>query len=222
MSIKQRKQKRSRSLDAAELRRRERFYPDLSAPMIFAFAEAVSLFVICALLNIFVKTEKNTEIINMILFSALPLYLCTAGVVCLVYAIRSRRTHRARIESARFETEIYDMFRTVIDLPYAISDSSGKVMIINGALSDVLGFKSAVSGIPLSDFCSVPIKTLISEAKNREFYLTETIYELPEELELHESSVTRLADGRRYEAISYVFKLDGDNYYFIVFRAIED
>ena len=222
MSIKQRKQKRSRSLDAAELRRRERFYPDLSAPMIFAFAEAVSLFVICALLNIFVKTEKNTEIINMILFSALPLYLCTAGVVCLVYAIRSRRTHRARIESARFETEIYDMFRTVIDLPYAISDSSGKVMIINGALSDVLCFKSAVSGIPLSDFCSVPIKTLISEAKNREFYLTETIYELPEELELHESSVTRLADGRRYEAISYVFKLDGENYYFIVFRAIED
>ena len=222
MSIKQRKQKRSRSLDAAELRRRERFYPDLSSPMIFAFTEAVSLFVICALLNIFVKTEKNTEIINMILFSALPLYLCTAGVVCLVYAIRSRRTRRARIESARFETEIYDMFRTVIDLPYAISDSSGKVMIINGALSDVLGFKSAVSGIPLSDFCSVPIKTLISEAKNREFYLTETIYELPEELELHESSVTRLADGRRYEAISYVFKLEGENYYFIIFRAVED
>ncbi len=222
MSKKEKIQKNAGPSVHAGLRRNERFYPDLSAPMIFTFVEAVSLFVICALLNAFARTESNSEIITAACYAALPLYLCTAGIVCLVYTIRNRKTRRARLESARFETEIYDMFRTVIDLPYAISDSAGKVRIINGALQDVLGFKSAVSGIPLSEFCSVPIKTLISEAKNRDFYLAEAIYDLPEELELHESSITRLADGRRYEAISYIFKLEGENYYFIVFRAVED
>ena len=225
MSIKpkkQRKQKKSKLSESAEFRRNERFYPDLSAPMTFAFLEAVVLFLSCALLDLFFKTEQNSEIITYACYAALPIYLLTAGIVCLVYAVRSKKLRRARLESARFETEIYDMFRTVIDLPYAISDSMGKVKIINGALQDVLGFKSAMSGISLSEFCSVPIKTLISEAKNRSFYLTETIYELPEELELHESSITKLADGRRYEAISYVFKLEGENYYFIIFRAVED
>ncbi len=212
----------TRLSDHSGLRRNERFYPDLSAPMIFAFAEAVALFLVCAALDIFARTETNSEMINIMCYAALPLYLCTAGIVCLVYAIRSAKTRRARIESAKFETEIYDLFRTVIDLPYAISDSKGRVKIINGALQDVLGFKSAVSGIMLSEFCSVPIKTLISEAKNRDFYLGEPIFDLPEELEMHVSSVTRLADGRRYEATSYIFKLDGENYYFIVFRAVED
>ena len=225
MSKKIKKNKKNLKTKLSEhsgLRRNERFYPDLSAPMIFAFIEAALLLTICAALNIYARTEDNLEIVTTITFLVLPIYLLTAGIVCLVYGIRSSITRRARIEAARFETEIYDMFRTVIDLPYAISDSHGQVKIINGALQDVLGFKNAVSGMPLSEFCSVPIKTLISEAKNRSFFMGEQIYEFPEESDLHESSITALADGRRYEAISYIFKHDGENYYFIVFRAIED
>ena len=222
MSKKQKSDLKKRLHEHSGLRRNERFYPDLSAPMIFAFVEAVVLFLVCAALDIFARTESNSEVITIALYAALPLYICTAGIVCLVYAIRSNKTRRARLESARFETEIYDMFRNVIDLPYAISDSKGRVKIINGALQDVLGFKSAVSGIMLHEFCSVPIKTLISEAKNKDFYLGEQIFDHPEELEMHVSSITRLADGRRYEAISYIFKLDGESYYFIVFRAIEE
>ncbi len=222
MSKKQKKELKTRLAEHSGLRRSERFYPDLSAPMIFACIEAIVLFALCTALDLFVRNETNSDIITAVCYLSLPLYLCTAGITCLVYAIRNKKTRRARLESARFETEIYDMFRNVIDLPYAICDSKGKAMIMNGALQDVLGFKSAVSGIMLSEFCSVPIKTLISEAKNRDFYIGEQMFELPEELELHESSITRLADGRRYEAISYIFKLDGENYYFIVFRAVED
>ena len=130
MSKKNKKELKTGLSDHSGLRRNERFYPDLSAPMIFAFVEAVALFVVCAALDIFARTETNSDLINVICYAALPLYLGTAGVVCLVYAIRSAKTRRARLESARFETEIYDLFRTVIDLPYAISDSQGKVKII--------------------------------------------------------------------------------------------
>ncbi len=216
------KQKKIRPSDHAETRRHDRFYADLSAPLIFAVCEAAALFILCSLLDIFFRNEQNSQIVTAICHAALPIYLCSAGVVCLVYTIRSAKTKRARLEARLFETEIYDMFRSVIDLPYAVSDHAGKVRIVNGALQDILGFKRAMSGIALSEFCSVSIKTLISEAKNRDLYLNETIYDMPEELDLHESSVTKLADGRRYEAVSYIFKLEDDNYYFIVFRDVED
>ncbi|MGM9644653.1 MAG: DHH family phosphoesterase [Eubacteriales bacterium] len=207
----------------AEVKRSERFYPDLSAPMVFAFIEAVILFAICGYLELFAKADENAQAVTAICFLALPIYLLTAGIVCIVYAVRNAKTKRARIDARRLEGEIYDMFRTVIDLPYAVTDSQGKVKIINGALGDILGIKSAVNGMQISQFCSVPMKTLIFEAKNRDMFLSsESMYDMPEEAELHSSLITKLADGRRYKTVSYVFKLQDENYYFITFNDTED
>ncbi|MBR3879843.1 MAG: DHH family phosphoesterase [Clostridia bacterium] len=205
-----------------EVKRSERYYADLQAPMMFAFIEAALLFLMCTVLNLYVKTESNARLIELVCNLTLPIYLVSSGIVCLVYAVRNTKTRKARLESRRLESEIYDMFRSVIDLPYAIANGTGRVRVVNGALSDILGLKRATTGMPLSDFCSVPIKTLISEAKNRELFLSDSIYDMPEENGLHESSVTKLADGRRYSASSYVFKLREENYYFIVFRDVED
>ena len=216
------KDKISRLKEFDEVKRSERYYADLQAPMIFAFVEAVLLFLMCTVLNLYVKTESNAKLIELVCNLALPVYLVSSGVVCLVYAVRNTKTRKARIESRRLESEIYDMFRSVIDLPYAIANNAGQVRVVNGALSDILGLKRAINGMPLSDFCSVSIKTLVSEAKNREFYMSGNIYDRPEEKGLHESSITKLADGRRYAASSYVFKLRDESYYFIVFRDVED
>ncbi len=206
----------------AETARSERFYADLSAPMLFAFAEAVALFLLCSALNFFFRTEQNAEIVDAICTASLPIYIFSSGTVCLVYAIRNSKTKKARFEARQLETEIYDMFRTMIDLPYAVTNQSGEVKIVNGSLGDILGFKRAMSGMNISEFCTVPIKTLISSAKNRDLYITESIYDKPEENDLHVTSITKLADGRRYETVSYVFKLQGESYYFIIFRDTED
>ncbi len=216
------KEKISKMRELDEVKRSERFYADLQAPMLFAFIEALLLFLMCNILNVYVRTAENAELIELICFSALPIYFVSSGTVCLVYAIRNIKTKKARLDARRLESEIYDMFRSVIDLPYTISNGSGRIMVANGALSDILGLKRAVNGMQLSDFCSVPIKTLISEAKNRELYLSDQFFELPEEKDLHGSSVTKLPDGRRYRASSYIFKLREESYYFIVFRDIED
>ena len=216
------KDKISKMREFDEVKRSERYYADLQAPMIFAFAEAALLFLICTVLNIYVKNDGNAKLIELICNLSLPVYLVSSGIVCLVYAVRNTKTRKARLESRILESEIYDMFRSVIDLPYAIANSSGRVRVVNGALSDILGLKRATTGMPLSDFCTVPIKTLVSEAKNRELFLSDSIYDMPEERGLHESSITKLADGRRYSASSYVFKLRDENYYFIVFRDVED
>ncbi len=216
------KRNNSRINEYAEVKRSERLYADLSVPMLFAFLEAVFLLSACALMNMFFKTAENEETIYTLCSLSLPVYLFSSGTVCLIYALRNFRTKKARLEARRLESEIYDMFRAVIDLPYTVTDHFGNVKIINGALADILGSKNASGGMPLSRFCTVPIKSLISQAKNRELYLSEPIYDMPEERDLHGSSVTRLANGRRYEAESYIFKVAQDNYYFIVFKDVED
>ena len=152
---------------------------------------------------------------------ALPFYVCSAGILCTIYVARSAKVKRAKHDAKLLETEIYDIFRYIIDLPYAIIDSEGKVKIINGALQDILGFKRAVSGIDLYEICAVSVKTIMAYAKNRGAYLSDTVYDLPDDIDLHESAIATLADGKRYETVSYVFKVQGESYYFIAFRDVE-
>ncbi len=204
-----------------EIKRQERLYTDLSAPMIFIFIEAILLSALCIILDRVYHIQYNGITLSALYF-LLPAYIISAGTVCLIYAVKNSRSRKARIEERLFEGEIYDLFRTVIDLPYTVIEASGRVKLVNGALGDILGFKSALNGMSISDFCSIPVKALISESENKELFISDAIKDLPEEAELHTSLVTKLADGRRYRAISYIFRLRGENYYFVVFKDIED
>lgn len=204
-----------------QAKRSDRFSVELGAPLVFCTAEAIVLAAFCLIINLLFKTEANAQVISLITALALPFYVCSAGVLCAIYVVRAAKVKKAKQDAKMLETEIYDIFRYIIDLPYAVIDSEGKVKIINGALQDILGFKRAVSGIDLSDICPIPVKTVMAYTKNRSAYISETVYDLPEDAELHESAVAALADGRRYEAISYVFKVQGENYYFVVFRDVE-
>ena len=203
-------------------RRADRYSVDLSAPMIFCVVETLLLLALTILLNTLAQPalSRNTIVLmNMITF---VFYLGTAGVICLIYALKNARVRKARIEAAMLDTEIYDMFKHVIDLPYAISDENGNVKIINGALQDILGYRRAVTGISFSAICSVPIKTVTDAVRNREKHFDSDEYALPTDMNISKSMVTRLADGRRYEIISYSFKMRGEEYYFIVFRDVNE
>ena len=203
-------------------RRADRFNTDLSFPMIFCVIEAVVLLMFAAVLNIFFNIEGKTNITFVIFISMVLFYIFSAGSICLLYLLRANKTKRALHEANQLQTETYDMFKFVIDLPYAIVNSEGSVKIMNGALQDILGYKNAISGIPFSEICSIPMKNVIAGARNKDDYLAETIYDLPGESTGTESSVARLADSRRYEVMSYILKVRGENYYFTVFRDVED
>ena len=215
------KTKNSQYRNSNQAKRSDRFSVELGAPLVFCTAEAIVLATFCLIINLFFKTEENIQVIALITALALPFYVCSAGVLCTIYVIRSSKVKKAKQDAKLLETEIYDIFRYIIDLPYAVIDSEGKVKIINGALQDILGFKRAVSGIDLSEICTVPVKTVMASAKNRTAYIADTVYDMPEDADLHESAIAALADGKRYEAISYVFKVQGENYYFVVFRDVE-
>ena len=93
------KKKKIRRDEHSEVKRSERYYADLSKPMLFAFTEAFFLLAICAVLNVFFKTEENDKIISAVCSLALPIYILSAGVVCLIYVIRNSRTKKARLEA---------------------------------------------------------------------------------------------------------------------------
>lgn len=212
----------SNNKSISQNRRSSRFHVDLSFPMIFCVCEAIVLLGLLASLRIFFEDMSGTETVYRIAIAFFAFYIVSAGAICAFYLIRAAKTRRAKLNAAQLETEIYDMFRYVIDYPYAIIDRDGRVKVMNGALQDILGYKKAVSGIDVAEFCSVPMQTIAASAKNKEAYMSETVYNLPGDSTLPEIAVTRLSDGRRYEVVPYVFKVKGENYFFTVFKDTED
>ena len=56
-----------------EVKRSERYYADLQAPMIFAFIEAALLLLMCSILNYCFKTEENAKLIEFVCNLSLPI-----------------------------------------------------------------------------------------------------------------------------------------------------
>ena len=212
----------STNKNIAQNRRISRYSVDLGFPMIFCVSEAILLLGLLAFLKIFFNEMGSGETFHILSIIFFIFYVISAGAICTFYLVKALRARKARHEAAQIETEIYDMFRYVIDYPYAIIDREGKVKVMNGALQDILGYKKAISSIDISEFCSVPMQTIAATSKNRDAYINDTIYDLPGDATLPEIAVTRLSDGRRYEIIPYVFKVKGENYYFTVFKDTED
>ena len=212
----------SRNKNTAQNRRLARFSVDLAFPMIFCVAEAILLFGLLVVLQQIFHFEQNEAALMTVLTTFLAIYAVSAGFVCVFYFVKHLKAKKAREEERQIETEIYDMFRYIIDFPYAIIDRDGKVKVMNGALQDILGYKKAVSGISLSTFCSVPMQVIAANAKNKNSYINDTIYNLPGDSAIDQVAITRLSDGRRYEVVPYVFKVRGENYFFAVFKDTEE
>lgn len=212
----------SKQKNTVHSKRVARFSVDLITPMLFCFFEAILLLSLTAVLSIFNDGQKSEQLANLVSIIAIIFYLCSAGTLCLVYALKAKRVKKAKYEAMQTETEIYDMFRYIIDLPYAISDGEGRVKIMNGALQDILGYKNAISGIDFSEICSVPIKDIIHSARNREDYIEGELFDMPRPTVEQSNNIATLSDLKRYSITSYVFKIKGENYYFIVFKDIND
>ncbi len=208
--------------DVEHTRRADRFFVDLRIPLIICVAEAILILMLCiATYNSYDGGDSAFPPEQIFSFLFL-FYVISAGIVCAVYLVKYFRAKRAEEEARRINTEIYDMFRFVIDTPYTVVDESGKVRDISGALLDILGYKKSVSGMDFSELCQISVKALAARAKNREAYLSEPIYDLPEEAPLPDLPIVKLADGKKYEIHSYVMRAKEKNYYFAVFKDVEE
>lgn len=206
---------------STEEKRIERLHFDIRAPFIFAVSEAFVLLLLCGIITYFSNKGISVYNTNAILLAIIIFYALTAGSVCIFYSVKYHMIKVHEKAAREHNTEIYDMFRFVVDYPYAISDANGRIKVIGGALQDILGHSSAIGKLSISDFCSVSISELIARAINKQTYMAEDIYDLPEENDISEFPPVLLPDGKMYEVNCYCMKHNGTNYYFVAFKDID-
>ena len=195
---------------------------DLRAPFALAVAEALLLLGILALL-------AYLKIPHLPLFAlgALVLYLISAGITLLSYALRFARLKEAREAADQLNTDIYRMFRTVVDIPYAVVNAGGTVRVINTAMQDILGHRSPVCNIPVAEvFPGVTVEQLTAIAKESsplaEYGVPTGNFPAAPSGGTDRPTVVRLADGRRYRIDNYLLHRGDEHYFFLVFRDVND
>ncbi len=190
--------------------KKDAVYMDLRVP--FAVCAAVGLVLLgaCAMIG---RLNVPSLPLGWFGIGALSVFAVTCAVLFLIYLLRHLRLREAIAASEQISTDVYDMFRYVIDVPYAVIGKDGVVKIINSALQDVLGYHSPVCNIRLSEFCSVPIDIIAVSAHGARTgaHVSDLLPDGP---------VTRLGNGKRYELQSYPMQIDGEEYFFTVFRDV--
>lgn len=193
------------------------FRTDLRPPLIACAVIGFALLAVMTVLGFLSKTEfleeKNLPYYGLAL---LGLYAVSAGGILAAYLSRFRWITLSNQAAELMTTEVSDLFRYVVDIPYAIVSQDGMVKIVSGALQDILQYRSPVCNVPLSTFCTVGMKEIIGYAQTGEPVKDVTISPDGVPIDNTKPMITEL-EGRKYELKCYILRSRGKDYYFVVF-----
>ena len=147
----------------------------------------------------------------------IAIYAIIAGVMLVSSILKYIRINDFETAAENLNTEIYDMFKYVVDIPYAIVSADGVVKVVNGSLQDILGYKIPLCNVDLGVFCSAPIDEIAALAKKN----GEAISSSASFTSTENPLICNLG-GKRYEIIPYTMRSKGQDFYFIVFRDVSD
>ena len=145
----------------------------------------------------------------------------SGGGLLFAYLARYRRVSAANEAAELMATEISDMFRYVVDVPYAIVSADGMVKVVNGAMQSILQLRAPICNVPLSSFCTVPMKDIIGYAQTGAQVRDVTYNEDGAPIDNTRPMVTEL-QGRKYNLQCYTMRSRGKDYYFVVFDDVTD
>ncbi len=166
----------------------------------------------------------NTEIghgyLGLIL---LAMYLTITIITSAVYFVKLSRVREAEEAAELVNTEVCDMFRHVIDVPYAIMDEDGVVKVVNDALRDILEFKDPVCNTGFDSICSTPYTEVINsiaraDSLSGDMISSDSLFGQNEE----KGGVTVTINGRRFRAECSNMRVRSRNFYFVVFHDITE
>lgn len=192
---------------------------DARLPFVLTFAIGAVALLFLTILAYLADPEGDLVLYASVLL-AFDIAVC--GILLCAYLFRVRHLREVQAVADDMSADIYDVFKYVIDLPYAVSDSRGNVKVINRAMQDILGLKSPICNTPLATFCSISIQDIIRS--------TGEPYELrhARALDAHGEVVPgahgfhiHLGD-RRYELFAHGMRLRGQDYYLITFHDVSD
>ena len=195
---------------------------DMRMPMILC--AAIGFFLIALLAALALMSEMGllpTAHLWYYAVGLLAVYLLSGGGLLMAYLARYRRVSAANAAAELMATEISDMFRYVVDVPYAIVSADGTVKIVNGAMQDILQLRSPLCNVPLSSFCTVSMKDIIGYAQTGA-QVKDVIYnEDGAPMDNTRPMITEL-QGKKYNLQCYTMRVRGKDYYFVVFDDVTD
>ena len=192
---------------------------DLRMPFAITVAEGLLLLALVAIM-----AYLSLPRLPLIALAVLVFYLATAGSVLLAFVLRYAAMKRAEEAAEQISGDVYRMFRAEVDIPYAVVNGDGMVRVINSSLQSILGFRSPVCNLPLSDLCpGVSAEQLTAAARPAGAVGDDLPSVLSASAEADVNDVVvRLADGRRYRVDCYLMPREQDHYFFILFRDVND
>lgn len=149
------------------------------------------------------------------------IYAVSVGGTLWAYFVRHRRITLANDASELMSTEVSDMFRYVVDTPYAIINEHGSVKIVSGALQDILQLRSPICNVPIASFCTVPMKDIVAYAQNGGQVRDITVTEDGVPIDNTQPMITEI-EGKKYELRCYMMRSRGKEYYFVVFHDVSE
>ena len=194
---------------------------DLRVPFAICSAEGFLLLGLYTLLTYLGKPK-----LTMLGLVFLGVYVLSVGVIFTAFAWRMSRSRRNIRMAELLTADIYRLFRSVIDVPYAIMNEEGRVRVINSAMQTILGARSPVCDLPLSEVCpAVTREQLIAALRNPEDGEVPDLHSVPISTDA-KSGIDHVAvalnDGRRYLVEPYLLRQQSDTYYLLLFRDRND
>ena len=197
--------------------RKNMYRTDLRSPLISLAVIGLVLLLVVCLLPVVVPED-------LLLYFDLAIggfYLLLVGGILLGYLLRYNRIVLANDAAELLTTEIGDMFRYVVDVPYAIVNEEGGVKLVSGALQDILKLRSPICNLPLGSFCTVPMKEIIAYAQNGAQVKDISYTEDGVPVDNTKPMITTIGQ-RQYDLQCYVLRSRGKDYYFVMFNDITD
>ena len=194
------------------------FRSDLRPPLIIC---SVIGAVLLSILVAVTYTAQSMEQYRRYAIAAVAVYVVAVGVILGTQLRRYLKIRRANDAAEHMSSDLVDMFRYVVDIPYAVVTDKGIVKIVSTALQDILQIKNPICNIPLRNFCDVPISEIVAYAYNggqvRDLTFTADGVPVdrtkPMEVEL---------GGKKYDLRCYVLRSHGKDYYLVLFNDITE
>ena len=200
-----------------QIKKKSAFRTDLRPPLIVSAILGGVLLAAFTVLTLLVEPDE-LWIYGLALFGV---YAVATLCIVIPYLSRFRRVTLANDAAEMMNTEIGDIFRYVADIPYAVVSEDGNVKLVSGALQEILQFRSPICNVPLSQFCSVPVKDVAAYAQNGGPVKDITVTEDGVPIDNSKPLVSDI-EGKKYELKCYEMRSRGKDYYFVVFVDVTD
>ncbi|MBR6727965.1 MAG: DHH family phosphoesterase [Clostridia bacterium] len=166
-------------------------------------------------------------------------YLLLATLAYVIFRLKARKQRSEQVMLESLNTKMHNLFKYMVDLPYAIADEHGRVRAVNSALQELIGARDPFFRGNVSEICNGVTLQAIIEAGGKTREKPNELSPLTDGAKRNESespaqsgeravsteergTVIHMKNGRRYLARAYQVTLNERANFLVTFTDITD